>query len=494
MKRLLRLTGGCLALAALWTSAPAAAADAFARHFALQLEDGAAFYSVTLSASVYEASRRGDLGDLRVFNGAGDAVPYSLDAPREPARIPPALRQVRWFPLSSAATGDNGPPPGVAMSADGSLRATSAPPPRAQHDVDLIDAGRAARAGRVGALLVHLRDDNYQGRVRVEASDDLRHWQPAGDAQLLKVNYNGSTLSQDRIELDGVHVRYLRLHWLDGAPYVDSIDAEVLAAGVDAARRADMKREWRKGLVAQAGVKPGEYFFSTGRPYPVDRLVIGLPQPNTVAPAIVYSRAGLNAPWREVAHATLFRLHNGEVEQSNAALELKPDTDRQWRVVVDTRNGGVGVGALTVAAGWHPATLTFAAQGDEPFTLAVGSAAATSAAVSRDVLLKDASSVVATARLGDAPHVVQQTGAPPAAGDPAVLRRYLLWAALALAVGSLGVIAWWRARVVQTRAGQVAGGLPGGAGTVGTTTDNAEIAGGDADGPSNEKGPGNEKG
>jgi hypothetical protein len=132
MKRLLRLTGGCLALAALWTSAPAAAADAFARHFALQLEDGAAFYSVTLSAPVYEASRRGDLGDLRVFNGAGEAVPYSLDAPREPARIPPALRQVRWFPLSSAATGDNGPPPGVAMSADGSLRATSAPPPRAR--------------------------------------------------------------------------------------------------------------------------------------------------------------------------------------------------------------------------------------------------------------------------------------------------------------------------------------------------------------------------
>ncbi|MFL9960986.1 DUF3999 domain-containing protein [Paraburkholderia sediminicola] len=489
MKRLLRLTGGCLALAALWTSAPAAATDVFAQHFPLELGDGAAFYSVTLSASVYEASRRGDLGDLRVLNGAGEAVPYSLDAPREPARTPPVLRQVRWFPLPPAAPGGDGPPPGVAISPDGSLRATSAPPPRAQHDVDLIDAGRAAQAGRVGALLVHLRDDNYQGRVRVEASDDLRRWQPAGDAQLLKVNYNGSTLSQNRIELDAVHMRYLRLHWLDGSPYVDSIDAEVLAAGVDAARRADTQREWRKGLVAQAGVKPGEYFFSTGRPYPVDRLVIGLPQPNTVAQAVVYSRTGLDAPWRELTHATLFRLHNGEVEQSNAALELKPDTDRQWRVVVDTRNGGVGVGALTVAAGWHPATLTFAAHGSAPFTLAVGSTAATSAAVSRDELLKDASSVAATARLGDALHVAQQTGATPVAGDPALSRRSLLWAALALAVGSLGVIAWWR-----TRAGGVAGGPPGGAGAAGTTADTAGTAGADADGPGNEKGPRNEKG
>ena len=60
--------------------------------------------------------------------------------------------------------------------------------------------------------------------VTVEASDDLRHWQPAGDAQLLKVSYNGSTLSQDRIELDGTRARYLRLRWLDGSPYIESID------------------------------------------------------------------------------------------------------------------------------------------------------------------------------------------------------------------------------------------------------------------------------
>lgn len=488
MNRLLRLTGWCLSLAAIWTSAPATAADGFTQHFALQLEEGAAYYSVTLSVAVYAASRRGDLGDLRVFNGAGDAVPYSLDAPREPARLPPALRPVRWFPLPPVAAAADAAPSGVAISADGSLRATAAPPPRAQHDVDLIDAGRAARAGLVGALLVHLRDDNYQGRVRVEASDDLRHWQPAGDAQLLKVNYNGSTLSQDRIELSGVHARYLRLHWLDGSPYVDSIDAEVHATAVDLARRADMQREWREGIVAQAGLKPGEYFFSTGRPYPVDRLHIGLPQPNTVAPAVVYSRAGLNAPWREVAHATLFRLHNGEVEQSNAPLELKPDTDRQWRVVIDPRNGGVGPGALTVAAGWHPATLTFAALGSAPFTLAVGNATTTSAAVSREALLTDASSAVANARLGDALPIAQRAIAGSDVKGSDAARGYLLWAALALAVGSLGAIAWRLARVAQSRATGVAGSAPSGAGAAGATADSAGAANVGADGAGDEKG------
>lgn len=452
MKRALTLTGWCCAIVALWASAPAVAADHFAKRFALQLEEGAAYYSVTLPAAVYAASERGDLGDMRVFNGAGEPVPYSLEAARESARVPPVLRSVNWFPLPPAAAGSSAPL-GVTIAADGSLHATSAPPARAQHDTDLIDAGRAAHANQMSALLVHVRDDNYQGRVTVEASDDLRHWQAAGDAQLLKVSYNGSTLSQERIELDGTRARYLRLHWLDGVPYVESIEMEVQTVAADNPQRAD--RIWNEGIVARAGPKPGEYFFVTGGPYPVDRLRLNLPQPNTVAPAAVYSRTGLDAPWRQVASATLFRLHNGAVEQSNPALELMPDTDRQWRVVVDTRSGGLGAGALTLAAGWRPATLTFVARGAAPFTLAVGSAAAVSAAVSRGDLLMGASSVAAMARVGEALPVAQGADAQSAGGDADARRRHLLWAALLLAVGSLGLIAWRLARGAVVHAGGV---------------------------------------
>jgi hypothetical protein len=497
MKHALRLTGWCFAIAAAWTSTatPAAAADHFAQRFALQLEDGAAYYSVTLPAAVYAASQRSDLGDVRVFNGAGEAMPYSLDAPREPARTAPTLRSVSWFPVPLASAGGNGAPFGVAITADGSLRATSAPPSRAQHDVDLIDVGRASRPGWVGALLVHLRDENYQGRVSVESSDDLRHWQPTGDAQLLKVHYNGSILSQDRIELNGTHARYLRLRWLDGSPYVDSIDAEVHAGVPGQARRADAQREWHEDIVARAGLKGGEYFFTMSGQYPVDRLRLTLPQPDTVAPAVVYSRMGLDAPWREVSSAVLFRLHNGSVEQDNPSLELKPDTDRQWRVVVDTRNGGVGSGNLTVAAGWHPATLTFAARGAAPFTLAVGSAAATSTALDRDELLAGASAVAATVRLGDALLPVAQGASvvSPVAGDPPVPRRYLLWLALILAVASLGMLAWWLARAAHLRARQMGAG--GGSVAVGSSAvmdaavDEAATAGhANADGATSEKG------
>jgi hypothetical protein len=477
MKRVLKLTGWCCAIVSVWAAAPAIAADNFAQHFVLQLEGAAASsYILALPASVYAASQRGDLGDIRVLNGAGEAVPYSLDTPPVAARTAPKLRSVGWFPLPLAAAGSNGMPVGVALAADGSLRATSAPPSREQHEVDLVDIGRVSRTGQASALLVHLRDDNFQGRVTVEVSDDLRHWQPAGDAQLLKVNYNGSTLSQDRIELSGAHARYLRLHWLDGAPYVDSMDMEIQPAGAGAAQRADAQREWHEGILARTGLKPGEYFFTTGGSYPVDRLRLGLPQPNTVAPAVVYSRAGLEAPWREVSSATLFRLHNGSVEQSNASLELTPDADRQWRVVVDTRNGGPGNGAMTVAVGWRPATLTFVAKGDPPFTLAVGRAEAVSAAVKREALPVSASSVAATARLSNELPVVEPASALLAVNNPDASRAYLLWAALLLAVGSLGAIGWRIARVARSRTSEVPGGLASGAGAVSTTANDSSTA------------------
>jgi len=483
MKRVLIVTGWCLAISSVWVSTAAVAADRLAQRFALELEGGAAYYSVTLPAAVYAASQRSDLGDVRVFNGAGEPVPYSLDAPREPSRAPATLHPVGWFPLPPAARGSTGVPLGVTIAADGSLRATSAPPDRAQHDADLIDVARETRGeARVDALVVHVRDDNYQGRVSVESSDDLRNWQPAGEAQLLKVSYNGSTLSQDRIELNGRRARYLRLHWLDGTPYIESIDAQVQAASADNAQRADTQWEWREGIVAHAGPKAGEYFFETGGPYPVDRLRLNLPQPNTVAPAVVYSRAGLESGWKEVSSATLFRLHNGTVEQSNPSLEMAPDTDRQWRVVVDTRNGGLGSGTLTVAAGWRPATLTFVARGAAPFTLGVGSAAAVSSAVSRADLLMGASSVAATARLGEALPAEQDADAQSPGSDPDAMRRYMLWAALLLAVGSLGAIAWRLARGAQVqagaRAGDVAGGVTDGGGGSGVAGSAGGLAGG----------------
>ncbi|TXG05005.1 DUF3999 domain-containing protein, partial [Burkholderia territorii] len=80
MKRLAALLG--LSLLTSFAAADGApGAERVAERFSLELDGSAAYYQLTVPQAVYAASRRGDLGDVRIFNGAGEPVPYSLDAP-----------------------------------------------------------------------------------------------------------------------------------------------------------------------------------------------------------------------------------------------------------------------------------------------------------------------------------------------------------------------------------------------------------------------------
>ncbi|WP_412023796.1 DUF3999 domain-containing protein [Burkholderia cepacia] len=410
-----------------------------AQHYSLDLDGSAAYYQLTVPQPVYAASRRDDLGDVRIFNGADEPVPYSLDAPAAatPA-VPPSRAPVHWFPLPPVRANNGNASLGVTVGPDGSLRAAVATPPPARRGADLVDLSRAD--GSLDALLVHVGDDSYQGRVAVDASDDLRSWRSLGSTQLLKVGHGDDMLVQERIALEGATPRYLRLDWLDGAPAIASIDVETHPRDARGTDTASVPRQWRDAARVRAGSAPGEYLFDTDGAYPVDRVRIDLPQPNTVARATLQSRADAQAPWRDVASAVLFRLQGKGGEQRNAPLEFAADTDRAWRIVVDMRNGGFGGGQPAVAIGWHPAALTFVARGAPPFTLGVGDASLESSAVSRDALLVGMAPEVRPARVGAVLPVAAVAPAP--AADTDAPRRYVLWGALVVAVGVLGTIAW----------------------------------------------------
>jgi len=441
MRRILPLVGAllCVPLGAAF-AADATQPAAFSHRFALDLVGQASYYAAALPSAVYAAGERGDLGDLRVFNGAGEPVPYSFDAAPAPVSQPSLRRPVKWFPLPMAEGEKGTASAGLSVAVDGTLRLSQRarmPPTR---DTDVVDTG--VDGAQITAVLIDLRDASYQGRVSVEASGDLRSWHAVGEGQLLKVQYGGDTLLQQRIDLDRPVARYLRLHWLDRAPDIAAVDVE--AAGPDAAPAAKA-REWRDGVVARAGGMAGEYLLDAGGVYPVDRVRFALPQPNTVAHATLYSRADPNLPWHEVAQTTLYRLLGSGGEQRNGPIEIEPDADRQWRLVVDTRNGGLGGGTLTAGFGWRPGTLTFVARGAGPFTIAVGNAGIEGANVPRADLLVGASPVVGQARVGvplgalPRPPVAAQASAVDAS---AARRRFVLWSALVLAVGVLATIAW----------------------------------------------------
>ncbi len=255
------------------------------------------------------------------------------------------------------------------------------------------------------------------------------------------LNAGGHALVQEHIPVDGLGARYVRLRWLDRAPTIASVEIEVQANQNPATPVADT-RQWHDALVARVGHAAGEYLFETTGAYPVDRLRFDVPQLNTLTHAVVYSRTGATAPWRAVAAAVLYRLQGAAGEQRNLPLEFAPDSDREWRVVVDASQGGLGRGALTVGVGWQPASLTFVARGAPPFTLAVGNSELATAALPREELLIGTTPVIATAQVGEALPASRGEAQEAVEEGGDTWRRYVLWAALLLAVGVLGAMAW----------------------------------------------------
>ena len=71
----------------------------FAFGLPVEVDGSEALYEVEIPASVYQGTTRADLGDLRVFNGDGEPVPFALE-PRQPQRAQtPQPVAVQYFPL-----------------------------------------------------------------------------------------------------------------------------------------------------------------------------------------------------------------------------------------------------------------------------------------------------------------------------------------------------------------------------------------------------------
>jgi hypothetical protein len=411
-------------------------ASAWAERFALTGTPGAAYYAVTLTEDVYAHAHDASLADLRILNGDGEPVPFTIEFPRDPAPQARALQDVHWFATPIDDTQKPGAA-GVVLGADGVLRATGGMPAPAPARAWLVDLSQLH--GTVTALVVGLPAAEFQSGVTVQASDDLQHWRPVAQATLFRLSNRGSTLVQDRIELTDMHAKYLRLTWKHKPPVPDSVRAE-LAAGAPVPP-ADRAIQWRTGLAPVQVPAAGDYQFDTGGVFPVERVNVRLPQANTVAQATLSARADPHAPWRPVMPIRLFRLAGagGQDEQENAPIVVPATGERYWRLQVDMRSGGLGAGAPRLAIGWRPATVTYAARGNVPFVLAVGEVAHGSP-IARADLLVGVSPVVALAQLG----AMSESPAEALTAEPpgGRLRRWVLWGALVAAVAALGAMAW----------------------------------------------------
>ena len=419
--------------------------------FAVPIEGlgGDALHRVAIPQAVYESAAFADLRDLRVFNGAGEVVPYAF-RPVERTSERPAPVALPIFPL-------RGPPDArsdeLDLSFDKSggrvsvrLRSSEAkagPQALLGYLIDAsalktplngieVDWGRAAADGLVS--------------VRLEAGDDLKHWTIlAADAPLGSLAHAGRRLERKVIEFRSLKAKYLRLMWADPARAIEL----KAVAGLSPERHAQPERSWKEVVATPDAGKPGEYLADFGGRFPLDRLALRLPQENTIVPVRLLSRAKPEDGWTPVTHAVAYRLNQDGRELVSPDIAVGVNSHRYWLLRVDPATGGIGSGSLILRAGWTPREIVFTARGAAPFRLAYGNSKAQAGSLGIDTLVPgwrtDQEPKMSVASTGAAQTLAGEAAARPRAD----LKKWGLWTALLAGVAVLAWMAWRLSKQMQ---------------------------------------------
>lgn len=437
-------------------------ADDFAEGMALQVDAGRPLHRLDLPFEAYTGMRRSDLGDLRVLNGAGEAVPHAIDR-RSPA---PRTERVEAAVFAVPSPATPAAPGGLHLELDRTsgrerivLDTTgppgASPPPTGAYVVDVGDL-------QAPLASLHLRWDGYAApfvaRVRVEASEDLHGWRTvARGAVIASLAHGPLRLERAEVRLGGTRARFLRLSAEAG-----TVLPPIRSVAVDAQRCACAPRtRWRAVEVTRDAGHPQRYRFTVPVALPVGAVRVHLPERNTVTRVRVLERTAPETHWRRRGEARVFRLayDGGEIERTD--IDLSRRGGGELAIEVDARGGGIGAGLPLVEVGWEPHRAVFVARGDGPFTLAYGSArVGPSGLTLADIMGAGAADAAAVEVLPVArPGAVRVLGGEDALDPhftPTDWKRIVLWTALTAGVLVVGLIALRLAR--EMRRAAAAGG------------------------------------
>ena len=466
-----------MAVALLWPVLAAAedpAPASFAWRATLDTTARAGLVRVELPGDALARLQSPAAADLRVFDGAGQPVPFALASPPRPADAP--RQQTRAFtalPLHAAQPGARPPKGAVQLRLDengerrslwvqlGAAGARTPPPGPQPLRAALFDT-RALQES-VTALVVRARlPANVPVRLSLATSPDLENWTEVPvRGRVFRFEGEGAP-ANDRLELQAplkLAERFLRLAW-DGQEGV-AVDAIVGLLPAQAAERP------APGIALGTPEAEGPAALEWQLPFatPIARIALSTPRENTVVPVRVLGRNQPSEPWRLLGSTVVYRLGNPGQESSNAPAAL-PRTSVRWLRVEGTHGARLQGVPLVVRALFDPVEVVFPAGAAGPYQLVAGRASTTSAALPVSMLAATTSS-----RLDALPLVqvasVQAAPLPQASAWQRLLPRGVdtrtasLWAVLAVGVLLLGGVAWTLLRQVNAKDGGTGSGPRG---------------------------------
>ena len=414
------------------------------------------FAEVELPLAVYRALTRTDLGDLRVFNAAGEEVPHLLRGPETVVtENPGAARAVPFFPLRAAADGSDDALAVRVAESPGDWRLEVRSRSVVEADGATSVSGYLLDLGGLDFPVAQVELDwdggDFFGEVEVATSDNLQGWRPLTRVALAQLDYQGRRLEHKRIDLPTAPGRYLRLRWSGKAPPVDLTRA-VASARPSHALLPEI-RQWLPVTVTLLTETPGLSRIDLGGRLPVAALRVTFAEANNLGRLRLSSGDNPEDPGRHRAEALVYRLRYGERELVSGDLSLSPARDRYWFVRSDD-----GLAGARLEFGWRPDRLLFLVRGAGPFLLAYGNANLNSPPTAGADLLQ---SVEVTGSGAPTPERLVPGAIVTLGGEERLLprssppswRTLSLWGVLGLGVVLVGVLAWRLQRQLRQTSG-----------------------------------------
>lgn len=340
---------------------------------------GSSLVRVELPAQALLLLRSRDARDLRVFNAAGEAVPYAILDPVGAAPAPRArtdsYRALPLFhapPAAAQAKGsmqvridDRGGQRSVRVQLDGSDASGSGP----RLDSVLFDTRQERRA--LAALEVQAAlPANTPVRVAASSSADLAEWKALplrGRLYRFDGEHGPANLTLEFEQTVKLEDRYLRLDWSGQAGVSVSAVKGLVAPPVQSPPRV------RAELPPLQPAGPGAAELATGFATPIAALALGTPRANTLLPLRILGRNDASQPWRLLAHTVVYRLGAPGEETTSPPVALHGASVSRLRIE-STQGTDLAAARLQASAEFEPVRLVFVATGGGPFELAAGRA------------------------------------------------------------------------------------------------------------------------
>ncbi len=452
---------GAWVLCAQLSTVQALTRDDYALEVPVRTTDNQALISVDLPFEVYSASRKPSLGDLRVVNSAGEAVPFALGlAPVGTTQG--ASKSLALLPFYAASSASATSTDGVTLTKLGdqlslviSPKASKSSPGQVlrAYYADLRELAEGAKAPMVQSLSLNLQAGaELSAALMVEASDDLKTWRTVAQAApVFRLSRNGQILSNTLIEFGPTPIRYLRLSSPNGGEPIVLVDISVQLASRVAARPL----QWvvLAGVAASAINKEAKapkntFDYDAGVGLPISRINMNFADPNTLAPLKLFARRATDQAWESLQSETMYRMNlaAGEALNADAILRSSTASYRYWQVQIDERAGEFASKIPKLRLGFAPARLVFTARGSPPFAVLIGNAQAEPLALGMDSLVpgnQDGAGLASALTTLDLTQAVRRDGMGPKVIDRSGEQRkqWILWGLLIAGVGTLAVFA-----------------------------------------------------